>query len=193
MSHRMRAQAYLAEGFALAMGLCAALWTGIGETSNPELAVEDLPQDISGCAAQDCAAGAALNINWLGKTQQGQLFLIVGGDCEAANCRSWLVEKSARVRVLLPMQGRFKLERDGGEYPPVHVKRALSEAELDYRRYEWQAGSYVETLSERRYVVDGVECGNAKDCEALAQSAMQVGQAAFALRILERVHKRPWI
>lgn len=193
MSHRMRAHSYLAEGFALAMGLCAALWTGIGETSNPELAVEDLPQDISGCAGRDCPADVALDINWLGKTPQGQLFLVVGGDCEAATCRSWLIEKSAGVRVLLPMQGRFKLERNGAEYPPVHVKQPLSDAELDYRRYEWQAGSYVQTLSERRYVVDGVECGNAKDCETLAQSAMQVGQAAFALRILERVHKRPWI
>lgn len=193
MSHRMRAHSYLAEGFALAMGLCAALWTGIGETSNPELAVEDLPQDISGCAGRDCPADVALNINWLGKTPHGQLFLVVGGDCEAAACRSWLIEKSAGVRVLLPMQGRFKLERNGAEYPPVHVKQPLSDAELDYRRYEWQAGSYVQTLSERRYVVDGVECGNAKDCETLAQSAMQVGQAAFALRILERVHKRPWI
>jgi hypothetical protein len=185
---------------ALTAGFTAVVWTGAGETSDPELAVREIPADIaSGCAVS--AAGELeachqpeFNRRWVGKTARGDLFVVTNDFCTDSGCRVWLVEKAGGSAVtLLAFDKTFRLHQSAGGYPVIETYSELSATQGAYSRFEWTGANYARTASRLVYQVDGMECGTREECSAAANEAMRRHQVDRAVKIWENVHGVSWI
>ena len=178
------------------IALAALVWTGAGETSDPLLALTELPADvIADCRPRPESSGCetALTPHWLGRAAQGELFLVARPGC-ARDCAAWLIQRSANgTRTLLAITGEFRLARVAGPYPAVQVRNEVSTAAVHYTRYVWNDDGYVPVETRRVYRVDGVECGSADQCDAAARAALAHGNSGRAVQIYEQVHGIGWI
>jgi hypothetical protein len=181
----------------MALAVAALGWTGIGETSHPMLSATDLPANITnGCYNREvCHVEQDYMVHWLGKTPNGNLFLVMTNSCEETNkCDSWLVEKTRQqAATLLSLDGKYRLVKGSQPYPDVQLKKEISDTRIAYSYFEWQESSYVKTISKDIYRVDGVECGTAEECHQAALTAMQHQRAGEAIKIWETVHHVSWI
>lgn len=171
------------------------LWTAQGESANPMLSARELPATIVQVCRGDCLTDAhPFGIHWLASTPRGALYLVTRAGCDAHACRAWLVQKTRHsVDTLLSIEGRFRLVHTQGVFPGVEVKRDLSNVEFVYSRYAWRGAAYVRIERERRYRVDGVECGTVEECDQAAQAAFRAQDTDRAVRIWEKVQKVAWI
>jgi hypothetical protein len=174
-------------------------WTSVGESSDPVLAVDELPLEMlaqcaTGAPAQpDCRPGETLVSRWVGRSERGDLFLTSAAGCVDAVCRAWLFERGAqRVAMLLALEGQVSV-RAGGDYPLVEARAPLVTGETITSRYRWNGQSYERTEAELRYRVDGIECGTAAQCRQAADAALEGERVDRAVRIYERVHGVSWI
>ena len=178
------------------IALAALVWTGAGETSDPLLALTELPADvIADCRPRPESSGCetALTPHWLGRAAQGELFLVARPGC-TRDCAAWLVQRSANgTRTLLAITGEFRLARVAGPYPAVQVRNEVSPAAVSYPRYAWNGTGYAAVETRRVYRVDGVECGTADECDAAAHAALANGKSDHAVRIYEQVRGIGWI
>jgi hypothetical protein len=177
--------------------LAAALfcWTLVGETSNPSLSARDLPRDIlNGCDAVGCVQDE-FRSNWIGRTQDGDLFVVGRRACAPDECPSWLVVKRpSGTQSLLELRGSYHLHRSSGHYPAVELHtRSADEDDLLRVRFEWNGSAYARTSTQRVYEVNGVECGTRQECHAVAERAFRAQQTDRALRIWQKVHGVSWI
>jgi len=181
----------------MALAVAALAWTGVGETSNPMLSATELPANITNdCYNREvCHVEQEYMVHWLGKTPNGNLFLVITNSCEDTNnCDSWLVEKTGRqTATLLSLDGRYRLVKGGHLYPDVQIKKEISDTRIAYSYFEWQGNSYTKTISKDIYRVDGVECGTAEECHQAALTAMQHQRTGEAIKIWETVHRVSWI
>jgi hypothetical protein len=176
----------------------SAVRTAPGETSDPLLTARELPLDIlEGCAPQAAACLEATEFasRWIGRTPDGNLFLVLHTLCtEVGSCRGWVVEKSAHgARTLLALTGEFRLSRGSGAFPAIQLRTALNESQNHHARYEWRDSRYVRTDSRVVYRIDGTECGTREECREAAREAMRHQQVDRAVKIWERVHGVSWI
>lgn len=174
-------------------------WTSVGESSDPVLAVDELPLEMlaqcaTGAPAQpDCRPGETLVSRWVGRSERGELFLTSAAGCVDAACRAWIFERSAqRVAMLLALEGQVSVRADG-DYPLVEARAPLFTGETITSRYRWNGQTYERTVAELRYRVDGVECGTAEQCQQAADAALEDERINRAVRIYERVHGVSWI
>jgi hypothetical protein len=174
-------------------------WTSVGESSDPVLAVDELPLEVlAQCAAgasgqPDCRPGETLVSRWVGRSERGDLFLTAAPGCVEAACRAWLFERSAqRVAMLLALDGQVSV-RAGDDYPLVEARAPLATGETLTSRYRWNGQSYERSEAELRYRVDGIECGTAEQCQQAADAALEGERTNRAVRIYERVHGVSWI
>lgn len=178
------------------IALAALVWTAAGETSDPLLALTELPPDVvADCRPRPEGNGcdSSLTRHWLGRAAQGELFLVAHAGC-TRDCAAWLVQRSAGgMRTLLAITGEFRLARVAGPFPAVQVRHEVSTAAVHYTRYAWNDGDYVPVETRRVYRVDGVECGSAAECDAAARAALAHGNSDRAVRIYEQVHGIGWI
>lgn len=175
--------------FVLALG-----WTVTDESSNPLLTPGELPAAMAGCLLEPCAGDPDYLINWFARSPKGNLFLVTPATCNKSDCASWLVEKSSdQVMPLFYLLGRYKLVPGEHGYPDVQLRRDLSATEIDFSQFTWRAGRYVQTADERRYRVDGEECGTREECNAVALHALRNQHPEQALKIWETVQGVSWI
>lgn len=172
------------------LAFAALVWTAAGETSDPLLALTELPADVvADCRPRPESNGCdtALTRHWLGRAPQGELFLVARPGC-TRDCAAWLVQRSASgTRTLLAITGEFRLARVVGPYPAVQVRNEVSTAAVSYTRYAWNGSGYTPVETRRVYRVDGVECGTADECDAVARAALANGKSDRAVRIYEQV------
>jgi hypothetical protein len=173
-------------------GFC---WTGVGQTADPTLTIGELSTALRPDCSGGCDGAPAFSVYWLNKTATGDLFVVVREGCQSGDCASWLVEKApAGAVLLLTLHGHFKLSiADADGYPGVEVKKALSDAHLEYTRYVWSRDGYVTAESKDVYRVDGIECGTATECDAVAVAALRSQRAAYAIKIWETIRGVPWV
>jgi hypothetical protein len=181
-----------------ALAAISAVWTAPGETSDPLLAARELPLDIlKGCAPQAAACLEAREFasRWIGRTPDGNLFLVLHTPCTEANeCRTWVVEKTARgASTLLTLNGEYHLSRGTGAFPSIQLRTVLNESQNHHARYEWRDSRYVRTDSRVVFRIDGAECGTQDECHESAREAMRRQQVDRAVKIWERVHGVSWI
>lgn len=178
------------------LAVAALVWTAAGETSDPLLAVTELPPEVvascdSRSTTSDC--DTALTHHWLGRVAQGELFLVARAGCRS-ECDAWLVQRSANgTRTLLTINGDFRLARAAGPYPAVQVRTEVSTASASYTRYVWNGRGYAPAETRQVHRIDGVECGTAAECEATARAALVDGDSDRAVRIYEQVRGIGWI
>lgn len=173
----------------------ALVWTGVGESSNPQLRVAELPIDIANACGADphCAESQTMMTRWVGKTRHGHLFLVRRQSCYAP-CAAWMVEQTpVGVLTRLTMDGEFRLSIQGRHYPDVEVRRGLSDVRVKVDHYRWTEGRYVRTASQDIYRVDGIECGSVEDCHRAALRAHHDERSDEALKIWDAVHGLSWI
>lgn len=188
----------IASGVALiAAGL---VWTPAGQTSNPVLAARELPAEIvndchPGQAPGACLDGRDFVSRWIGRSAQGDLFLVRAGRCPLrTGCRVHLVERSAgQSAVLLVLDGPFGVHRGAGAYPVFEVRTALSDVESAVSRFEWTGRAYTRTASRLIYRIGGGDCGTAEQCHEAAREAQRRGDIDRALKIWQRVDGVAWI
>lgn len=172
------------------LGLLTLAWTAAGETSDPLLAVAELPPDVRArCDSSVDTSGCdgVLTHHWLGRAAQGELFLVVRAGCRT-ECDAWLVQRSARgARTLLSLTGEFRLARATGAYPAVRVRTAVSATRASYTHYVWDGRAYAPAETREVYRVDGIECGTIAECDAAAGAALAHGESERAVRIYEQV------
>ncbi len=178
----------------LLFGLAAFCWTVAGETSNPQLSSSELPSDVLDNCTGTCAEEVEYRSRWVGRTAQGDLFVVGRSGCTPANCTYWLVEKGvSSVNMLLELNGAFTLHPFAGRYPAVDVRTRSEEEGVTYLRFEWNGEKYNRTATRRVYEVNGVECGTREECRAAAEHALKAHQVDRALRIWQRVDGVSWI
>jgi hypothetical protein len=176
----------------------SAVWTAPGETSDPLLSARELPLEIlEVCAPQAaaCLEAREFSSRWIGRTPDGNLFLVLHTPCEEAGaCRAWVVEKTARgASTLLALSGEYRLSRGSGAFPAIQLRTVLNESQNHHARYEWRDSRYVRTDSRVVYRIDGAECGTRDECREAAREAMRRQQVDRAVKIWERVHGVSWI
>lgn len=174
-------------------------WTSVGESSDPVLAVDELPIEmLVRCAADasrgsDCQPGEKLVSRWVGRSSRGDLFLTTASDCLDQSCRAWVFERSGRqVNLLLSLEGQVSV-RAGQDYPQVESRAHLATGETFISHYRWSGQGYERSGAELRYQVDGIECGTAAQCQHAAREALEAERTDRAVRILERVQGVSWI
>jgi hypothetical protein len=173
----------------------AFVWTGVGETSNPELYATELPiQIVNECGSDHgCRGNDDYLTRWVGKTAHGHLFLVRRPGC-GAECGAWMIEKTARgAEIRLSIDGDFRLDGVHGAYPDVQVQRAVSGSRYTVVRYSWVGERYRKTDSRDVYRIGGIECSGADDCYRAALKAHRANRSAEALKIFETVHGLSWI
>jgi hypothetical protein len=178
------------------LGAALFCWTLVGETSHPLLSVRDLPRDIlSGCDLSICAAQDEFRSDWIGRTEEGDLFVVSRAVCTPDDCPHWLVQRGrVSVRTLLEMRGSFRLHRTSGYYPNVELRtRSADDDDVLRVRFEWNGNEYARTSMQRVYEVNGVECGTRLECHYVAERAFKAQQTDRALRIWQKVHGVSWI
>lgn len=175
------------------LGWVSLVWTGTGESADPTLRVHELPLGLGECPQRvQCALPAATQINWIGRTPDGHLFVVnapcVGGD----ECASWIVEKTgAQVAVLLGVNGPFELRKNTRSYPEVILRETVSAHEVSTVQFNWHEGAYVEGEVRTEYLIDGVACGTRMECNDAALAAFAV-RPSRSLKIWEQVHGVNW-
>lgn len=187
----MRAATFLA----MTGAVVAFVWTGVGETSNPELHATELPnQIVNECGFEDdCRGSNEYLTRWVGKTGHGHLFLVRRQGC-GPDCGAWMIEKTPRgVETRLNIDGDFQLVNARGAYPDVQVQHALSAVRYRSVRYSWVGERYLKTESRELYRVGGIECSGADDCYRAALKAHRENRTGEALRVFETVHGLSWI
>jgi hypothetical protein len=184
----------------LIAGIIAVAWTGAGETSDPMLAVGEIPAAVTNrCAVSPTGEGATchqpeLSRRWVGKTDHGDLFLVTDDYCAGSGCRAWLVEKTTGIAAILLDFGRpFRLHQDTGHYPVIETYSEISATQGAYGRYEWNGAVYARTANRLVYRVDGRECGTREECDVVANEALKQQQVDRAVEIWENVHGVSWI
>ena len=178
----------------------AIIWTGAGETSDPVLAVREIPADIAGrCAVSPVGELAAcqqpeFSRRWVAKSDRGELFVVTNELCTASGCRAWLVEKAAgSVTTLLTFDKTFRLHEGTDKYPMIESYTELSSTQGAYSRFEWSGAAYTRTSNRLVYHVDGKECGTREECRTAASDALKQQQVDRAVKIWENVHGISWI
>lgn len=185
----------------LITGFAAMIWTGAGETSDPVLAVHEIPANISGngCTASTTGELQAcyqpdFSRRWVGKTDRADLYVVTNELCAGDGCSAWLVEKSpSAVITLLTFDRSFRLHEGTNFYPVIETYSELSAAQGAYSRFEWNGAAYARTANRLVYRVDGVECGTREECNIAASEALKQRQVDRAVKILENVNGVSWI
>lgn len=184
----------------LIVSFAAIVWTGAGETSDPDLAVREIPADIaSGCAVSavgelEACHQPEFNRRWVGKTARGDLFVVTNELCAGRGCRAWLVEKADGSAItLLAFDKTFRLRQTAVGYPVIETYSELSATQGAYSRFEWTGATYARTASRLVYQVDGLECGTREECSSAAGQALKQHQVDRAVKIWESVHGVSWI
>lgn len=170
-------------------------WTGAGESADPHLSLRELPHGLMDCVPQPtCMHSDDVTVQWLTPTPRGDLFLI-GRACDTDGCGNWLVEKRLTevVALLQFADDAFQVLPGASVYPDVLVREPAAAAQSTRTRFKWEQGRYIAAQSEVLFIVDGVECGTASECNAKAHALMQAGDAPLAVRIWETVHGLAWI
>lgn len=181
--------------------LYAACWSTPGDTLAPELTAAELPTDVlSDCPRNEAADGGACapveyRIDRIGRTPQGDLFLVRTDVCEVAGCRTWLVTRGASgvARTRLAVTGELSLEYRDNTFPTVQTRLELGGSYTRYARFEWAGERYARTETRLVYRIDDLECADEAACRAEAQEALKRNQADRAVRIWERVYGISWI
>ena len=184
----------------LIAGFAAIVWTGAGETSDPVLAVREIPADIaSGCAVSatgelEACHQPEFSRRWVGKTKRGDLFVVTNDLCSVSGCRAWLVEKAAgSTSTLLAFDRTFRLQQGTDNYPVIETYSELSFTQGAYSRFEWNGATYTRTANRLVYRVDGMECGTREECNTAAGEALKQKQVDRAVKIWENVNGVSWI
>ena len=174
-------------------------WTSVGESSDPVLAVDELPLELlAQCASAspgstDCQPGETLVSHWVGRSARGDLFLTSQSDCIDQSCRAWVFERGRQhVSLLLALEGQVNA-RPGGDYPLIESRALLATGETVLSHYRWSGQAYERADAEMHYRVDGVECGTAEQCQGVAHDALEGDRIDRAVRIYERVQGISWI
>ena len=178
------------------LGAALFCWTLVGETSLPMLPANELPRDVlNGCDAAACETKDEFRSNWVGRTQDGDLFIVGRSVCTPDDCPYWLVlKRQSGAQSLLELRGSYHLHRTSGHYPSVELRtRGVEEDELLRVRFEWNGSHYARTSTQRVYEVNGVECGTRDECHTVAERAFRARQTDRALRIWQKVHGVSWI
>lgn len=178
------------------IGAALFCWTLVGETSSPTLSARELPRDIlNGCDPTICATQDEFRSNWVGRTQDGDLFVVGPRACAPDDCLHWLVlKRQSGAKSLLEMRGGYRLHRTSGYYPSVELRtHSIDEDDLVRAHFEWNGIEYARTRVQRVYEVNGVECGTREECHATAERAFRAQQTDRALRIWQKVHGVSWI
>ncbi|MHB8535303.1 MAG: hypothetical protein ACYDBW_07655 [Sulfuricaulis sp.] len=178
----------------------ALVWTGTGETSDPMLAVREIPADIvTHCKASNTGGLEACHQpeftrRWVGMIGQGNLFVVTNDLCVDSGCRAWLVRKTAgSVTTLLAFDKTFRLHGGMGGYPVIETYTDLSSNQGAYSRFEWNGSSYTRTANRLVYRVDGEQCGTREQCDTTARDALRHQDVDRAVKIWENVHGVSWI
>jgi hypothetical protein len=184
----------------LIAGIIAIVWTGAGETSDPVLAVREIPAEVTNsCAVSPTGELEAchqpeFSRRWVGKTNHGDLFLVTNDLCAESGCRAWLVEKVTGIAtILLTFDRTFRLHQDTGSYPVIETYSEISSTQGAYSRFEWNGAVYARTANRLVYRVDGKECGTREECSTVANEALKQQQVDRAVKIWENVHGISWI
>jgi len=187
---------------AIGFAIVAFIWTPIGESSDPVLAVRELPLDVLRCvgpagtlSTPGCQRDEQYTNRWIARTRHGNLFLVRRAPCGApGSCPVWLVEKTERgTSTLLAVEGEFRLYRGTGRYPAVQVRADVSANQRAYSRFEWTGSTYARTENRLVYDVDGTECGTHEECRERASEALRHQHIDRAVKIWEQVHGISWI
>jgi len=184
---------------ALFVALLLQAWT----TGNEVLSGAD-PRKTMNTRTLSCPAAHACppivdgaRLHWVGRTENGDLFLLVRADCvDGEQCSAWFVEQTPRgMAARLNVDGRFRVlhGKSTSTVPDVQAWRTVSENEFEVTRYSWSAGVFNRVEKRTVYIVDGEECGNALDCYQKARAAHREHRTGRALRILEKVHNLSFI
>lgn len=181
--------------------LFAVCWSAPGSTSEPDLTPAELPADIlNECPAGETAAtGACVPVRYridrIGRTPDGDLFLVRPDVCAADGCRTWLVTRSAHglAHTRLSVTGELYLEHRDNTFPTVQTRLELGGNYTRYARFEWAGDRYARTETRLVYRIDDFECADEAACRAEAQEALKRNQADRAVRIWERVYGINWI
>lgn len=184
----------------LIAGVTAIVWTGAGETSDPELAVREIPAEITNsCTISptgelDSCHQPEFSRRWVGKSNHGDLFLVTNDLCAVSGCRAWLVEKTTgSTMILLAFDRTFRLHGNTGSYPVIETYSEISATEGAYSRFEWNGAVYARTANRLVYRVDGEDCGTREQCNTVANEALKQQQVDRAVKIWENVHGVSWI
>lgn len=178
------------------LGTALFCWTLVGETSLPTLSALELPRDVlNGCDAPTCESKDEFRSHWVGRTHDGDLFVVGRSVCLPDDCPHWLVVKrQSGTQSLLELRGSYRLHRTSGHYPTVELRTRGGDEEDALRvRFEWNGSYYTRTSLQRVYEVNGVECGTRDECHAVAERALRTHQTDRALRIWQKVHGVSWI
>lgn len=174
------------------LGVAALGWSANGPSSSADLAsIAD-----GACVGALCPVETrGFEARWVGRTGQGQLFVMLRHDCQTGSeCVARFVERTATgVATRLDVQGEFQLVPSGREVPDVEARHAVSESEIEITRYAWVGGAYVRGETRQVFQVQGEECGTALECYQKAQAARDQRETGKALRILETVHRVSYI
>jgi hypothetical protein len=172
-------------------------WTPGNEASRFAQADAALVAEGAVCpVVEQCPSpGDGMLAHWVGRTGDGNLFVLVRSNCRGApDCGAWFVERSARgVTPRLSVDGRFQVVRGNKPVPDVQTWRSVSDSQYELTRYTWTAGAYVRAETRQIFHVDGQECGTALDCYHKARAAHAGHRTGEALRILEKVHNLSFI
>lgn len=171
-------------------------WTGVGESSNPELLATELPLSIvNECETEHTCQGTQEFVSrWVSRSQGSDLFVVHRATCASDQCGSWLVEKTPRGPVTrLALQSRFRLISGDNTHPDVEMQRQVSDSQTSYIHYAWAGDRYVKTETRDTYHINGVECGTRDECYAEAVKANRTQHTDHALKIWETVHGLSWI
>ncbi|MHB8622182.1 MAG: hypothetical protein ACYC9J_12295 [Sulfuricaulis sp.] len=184
----------------LITGVIAVFWTSAGQTSDPVLAMREIPvQVINSCAASSAGGLEAcqpseFSRRWVGRTGHGDLFLVTNDLCTETGCHAWLVEKNTGIAtILLTFDSSFRLHQDPDGYPVIESYSEISATEGAYSRFEWNGAGYTRTANRLVYLVDGKECGTREECSLQADKALKRQQVDRAVRIWQDVHGVSWI
>lgn len=184
----------------LIAGLATMAWTGVGESSDPMLADREIPVAIvTHCASSDAGQLEAcrhpeFTHRWVGRTEHGDLFVVMNEACAGSGCQAWLLQKDAgTVSTLLTFDKTFRVHASRGGYPVIETYTELSPDQDAYSRFEWNGSSYARTASRLVFSVDGMRCGTREECNAAAREALRQQRVDRAVKIWENVHGVSWI
>jgi hypothetical protein len=186
----------------VALVLPALLWTGAGESSDPQLRPTELPADVlNDCRAvavaishQPCS-GTDFRAQWIGRTPRGDLYWVARGSCGADGCHNWLVvrDQTGGALTLLAVTGELRLEFGQEKFPAVQTRLELADSYTTYTRYDWTGEHYARTETRLVHRIDGFECADESACQAAAQEALRQDRPDRAVRIWQQVHGVNWI
>lgn len=166
-----------------------------------DLTAADLPAEIlNDCPVAEAAGGGSCvpvryRIDRIGRTPDGDLFLVRTDVCGADGCRTWLVTRGAGsvAHTRLAVTGELFLEFRDSSFPTVETRLELGGSYTRYARFEWAGDRYARTETRLVYRIDDFECADEIACRTEAQEALKRNQADRAVRIWERVYGINWI